>query len=61
MFEDVFGVGVVAQVRAIALDRTIRQAQAEQAVQVATMYRERDEMLGLGDPDAGLTVAGRQA
>lgn len=79
MFEDVPGVGVVAQVRAhafdprpleagherieaiIALDRTIRQAQAEQAVQVATMYRERDAIMSLGDPDAGLSVAGEVA
>ncbi|MGA8851682.1 MAG: HNH endonuclease, partial [Aeromicrobium sp.] len=41
-----------------ALDRLIRQAQAEQTVQVVALHRERSQMMGLGDPDPGLTVAG---
>lgn len=41
-----------------ALDRLVRQAQAEQTVQVVELHRERSTMMSLGDGDPGLSVAG---
>jgi hypothetical protein len=44
-----------------ALDRVIREAQAEQCAQIAALHRDRSSVMRLGDGDPSLSVIGEVA